>query len=160
MAGSFYGGSCPYSSRVTEVGIMEGISGFSPITAIVTGSDSGIGRATAVAMAKSGLDVGITWHSDQDAAERTAAEELGGLDVFINKAGTGDGTKFLDLDIETWTKTLDANLNGAFVCLQAAARRVVQAGTGGRIVFVTSVHEFQPRIGAAAFDASKHALGG
>ena len=190
MAGSFYGGSCPYSSRVTEVGIMEGISGFSPITAIVTGSDSGIGRATAVAMAKSGLDVGITWHSDQDGAERTAAEvrnqgrlavmrrldttdvpggaavvespaeELGGLDVFINKAGTGDGTKFLDLDIETWTKTLDANLNGAFVCLQAAARRVVQAGTGGRIVFVTSVHEFQPRIGAAAFDASKHALGG
>jgi NAD(P)-dependent dehydrogenase (short-subunit alcohol dehydrogenase family) len=160
MAGSFYGGSCPYSSRVTEVGIMEGISGFSPITAIVTGSDSGIGRATAVAMAKSGLDVGITWHSDQDGAERTAAEELGGLDVFINKAGTGDGTKFLDLDIETWTKTLDANLKGAFVCLQAAARRVVQAGTGGRIVFVTSVHEFQPRIGAAAFDASKHALGG
>ena len=38
---------------------------FSPQTAIVTGSDSGIGKATAVALAKAGMDVGITWHSDQ-----------------------------------------------------------------------------------------------
>ena len=169
---------------------MEGTTGFSPATAIVTGSDSGIGRATAVALAKSGLNVGITWHSDQKGAEETAnevrslgrqgvvrrldatdfpaaaavidslAEEIGGLDVFINNAGTGDGVKFLDLDIETWRMTLDTNLNGAFVCMQAAARRMVKAGNGGRIVAVTSVHEFQPRVGAAAYDASKHGLGG
>ena len=169
---------------------MEGTTGFSPTTAIVTGSDSGIGRATAVALARAGMDVGITWHSDKQGAEETAeevrklgrrgivrqldttdlhgaaavidslAEELGGLDVFVNNAGTGDGTKFLDLDIATWTNTLDTNLNGAFVCLQAAARRMVKAGNGGRIVAVTSVHEFQPRVGAAAYDASKHGLGG
>ena len=53
---------------------MEGTTGFSPATAIVTGSDSGIGRATAVALAKSGLNVGITWHSDQEGAENTANE--------------------------------------------------------------------------------------
>jgi NAD(P)-dependent dehydrogenase (short-subunit alcohol dehydrogenase family) len=169
---------------------MEGTTGFSPTTAIVTGSDSGIGRATAVALARAGMDVGITWHSDKQGAEETAeevrklgrrgivrqldttdlhgaaavidslAEELGGLDVFVNNAGTGDGTRFLDLDIATWTNTLDTNLNGAFVCLQAAARRMVKAGNGGRIVAVTSVHEFQPRVGAAAYDASKHGLGG
>lgn len=169
---------------------MEGTTGFSPSTAIVTGSDSGIGRATAVALARAGMDVGITWHSDKQGAEETAeevrklgrrgivrqldttdlhgaaavidslAEELGGLDVFVNNAGTGDATKFLDLDIATWTNTLDTNLNGAFVCLQAAARRMVKAGNGGRIVAVTSVHEFQPRVGAAAYDASKHGLGG
>ena len=169
---------------------MEDTTGFSPATAIVTGSDSGIGRATAVALARSGLNVGITWHSDQEGAEDTAKEvrslgrdavvrqldttdvrgaaavidelagELGGVDVFINVAGTGDGTKFLDLDVDTWTKTLDTNLNGAFVCLQAAARRMVEAGKGGRIVAVTSVHEFQPRVGSSAYDASKHALGG
>ena len=56
--------------------------------------------------------------------------------------------------------TLDTNLNGAFVCMQAAARRMVAAGRGGRIIAVTSVHEFQPRVGASAYDASKHALGG
>lgn len=169
---------------------MKGTTGFSPSTAIVTGSDSGIGRATAVALAGAGMDVGITWHSDKQGAEETAeevrklgrrgivrqldttdlhgaaavidslAEELGGLDVFVNNAGTGDATKFLDLDIATWTNTLDTNLNGAFVCLQAAARRMVKAGKGGRIVAVTSVHEFQPRVGAAAYDASKHGLGG
>jgi NAD(P)-dependent dehydrogenase (short-subunit alcohol dehydrogenase family) len=169
---------------------MEDTTGFSPVTAIVTGSDSGIGRATAVALARSGLDIGITWHSDQRGAEETAeevrrigraavvrqldttdlpsaaavidslAEELGGVDVFINNAGTGDGTRFLDLDVETWMGTLNTNLNGAFVCMQAAARRMVTAGRGGRIVAVTSVHEFQPRVGASAYDASKHGLGG
>lgn len=169
---------------------MDDTTTFQPATAIVTGSDSGIGRATAVALAKAGLDVGVTWHTDQQGAEATAdevrglgrkaavrrldttdlsgaaaaiealAEELGGVDVFVNNAGTGDGVKFLDLDLETWRRTLDTNLNGAFVCLQAAARRMVQQGRGGRIIAVTSVHEFQPRVGAAAYDASKHGLGG
>jgi len=134
--------------------------------------------------------VGITWHADQEGAEQTArevrshgrnavvrqldttelpgcgdvidalADELGGLDVFVNNSGTGDGQKFLDLDFATWCRTLDTNLNGAFVCLQRAARRMVQAGHGGRIIAVTSVHETQPRVGAAAYDTSKHGLGG
>ncbi|BCW17531.1 oxidoreductase [Arthrobacter sp. NtRootA9] len=169
---------------------MKDIRTFQPATAIVTGSDSGIGKAAAVALARAGLDVGITWHSDKAGAEETAdevralgrkavvrhldttdldaaagvidglADELGGLDVFVNNAGSGDGTKFLDLDLETWMRTLDTNLNGAFVCLQAAARRMVTAGNGGRLVAVTSVHESQPRVGASAYDASKHGLGG
>ena len=163
---------------------------FNPTTAIVTGSDSGIGRATAVALAKAGMDVGITWHSDEQGAQETAedvrglgrtavvqqldttriqetadtidrlADELGGVDVFVNNSGTGDGTKFLELDFETWMQTLDTNLNGAFVAMQAAARRMVDAGRGGRIIAITSVHEFQPRVGASAYDASKHGLGG
>ena len=49
-----------------------------PRYAIVTGSDSGIGRATAVALARSGCDVGITWHRDRNGAEKTA-EEVRGL---------------------------------------------------------------------------------
>jgi NAD(P)-dependent dehydrogenase (short-subunit alcohol dehydrogenase family) len=55
---------------------------------------------------------------------------------------------------------MDTNLNGAFLCIQAAARRMVAAGRGGRIIAVTSVHETQPRVGASAYDASKHGLGG
>lgn len=165
-------------------------TGFHPATAIVTASDSGIGKATAVELAKAGMDIGITWHSDEAGANATAEEvralgrkavvrqldttalrsagavidelagELGGVDVFVNNAGTGDGTKFLDLDIDTWLQTLDTNLNGAFACLQAAARRMVQGGRGGRLIAVTSVHEFQPRVGSSAYDASKHGLGG
>ena len=47
---------------------------FEPRYAIVTASDSGIGKATAVALAKNGMDVGITWHSDSEGAEATAEE--------------------------------------------------------------------------------------
>jgi len=163
---------------------------FSATTAIVTASDSGIGRATAVALAKNGLDVGITWHTDQEGAEETAtevrshgrkavvsrldtteipscgdviddlADQLGGVDVFVNNAGAGDGTMFLDLDWDTWANTVRTDLDGAFVCIQRAARRMVRAGNGGRIIAVTSVHEHQPRVGASAYDAAKHGLGG
>ncbi|MFP5311401.1 MAG: SDR family NAD(P)-dependent oxidoreductase, partial [Actinomycetes bacterium] len=169
---------------------MPDTSNFTPATAVVTGSDSGIGKATAVALARAGLDVGITWHSDKEGAEGTAAEirglgrnavvrqldttdlhaaagviddlaeELGGLDVFVNNAGTGASTRFLDMGLDDWMRVLDTNLNGAFLCLQAAARRMVKAGRGGRLVAVSSVHEFQPRVGSSAYDASKHGLGG
>jgi NAD(P)-dependent dehydrogenase (short-subunit alcohol dehydrogenase family) len=47
---------------------------FAPSTAIVTGSDSGIGRATAVALAAAGMDVGITWNTDEEGAKETAEE--------------------------------------------------------------------------------------
>jgi NAD(P)-dependent dehydrogenase (short-subunit alcohol dehydrogenase family) len=52
------------------------------------------------------------------------------------------------------------NLDGAFVCLQRAGRRMVEQGGGGRLIAVTSVHEHQPRVGSGAYVASKHGLGG
>ena len=163
---------------------------FEPRTAIVTASDSGIGRATAVALALAGMDVGVTWHADEGGAEETAeevrshgrravvarldttdlpacgdvidtlAEELGGLDVFVNNAGTGSGAPLLEFTLEAWRHTVATNLDGAFVCIQRAARRMVAAGRGGRIIAVTSVHEHQPRVGSSAYDAAKHGLGG
>jgi NAD(P)-dependent dehydrogenase (short-subunit alcohol dehydrogenase family) len=160
-----------------------------PRIALVTGSDSGIGKATAVALAKSGCDVGITWHRDRDGAESTAeevrglgrraevrqldltrlpeaadvvddlAEALGGIDVLVNDAGTGHMSTILDTDFATWREVLATDLDGAFLCLQKAARRMVAAGRGGRIVNITSVHEHQPRVGAAAYCAAKGGLG-
>jgi NAD(P)-dependent dehydrogenase (short-subunit alcohol dehydrogenase family) len=163
---------------------------FEPRTAIVTGSDSGIGQATAVALAAAGMDVGITWHSDEQGAQETAEEvrqhgrkayvaaldvadapacgavvddlvsQLGGLDVFVNNAGTGANEPFLDMDYARWRQIVATDLDGAFVCLQHAARHMVQAGNGGRLIAVTSVHEHQPRVGSSAYDAAKHGLGG
>lgn len=165
-------------------------SAFTPSTAIVTGADSGIGRAVAVALAEAGMDVGVTWHVDQGGAEATAAEirsvgrravvaqldttelagcgdvidelaeELGGVDVFVNNAGTGDEATLLDMTLDQWRHTVATDLDGAFVCIQRAARRMVAAGRGGRIVAITSVHEHQPRVGSSAYDAAKHGLGG
>src|SRR3954452_12395442 len=157
--------------------------------AIVTGSESGIGRAVAVALAEQSCDVGITWYRDRDAGEATAeevralgrraevrhldltqlpdaapgvdelADALGGVDVLVNDAGTGHTTPVLDLDYATWREVLTTDLDGAFLCLQLAARRMVAAGRGGRIVNVTSVHEHLPLVGSAAYCAAKGGLG-
>jgi NAD(P)-dependent dehydrogenase (short-subunit alcohol dehydrogenase family) len=158
-------------------------------TAIVTGSDSGIGKAAAVALAQEGFDVGITWHSDQAGAEDTAAEvrelgrkaevrhldleqlpsaadvvddlaeNLGGVDVLVANSGTGASELAVDLSYEDWRRVLSVDLDGAFLCLQRAARRMIDQGRGGRLIAVTSVHEHQPRVGSAPYDAAKGGLG-
>jgi len=157
--------------------------------AIITAGDSGIGRATAVLLAQRGFDVGLTWRSDEEGAGQAAAEirdagrraevaqldlsdatngpgvvgrladALDGVDIFVNNAGTGDSTPFLDVELATWREVLEVDLTGAFCCAQEAARRMVDAGRGGRIVNVTSVHEHVPLVGSAAYCAAKGGLG-
>jgi NAD(P)-dependent dehydrogenase (short-subunit alcohol dehydrogenase family) len=158
--------------------------------AIVTGSDSGIGKATAVAPAREGVDVGVTWHSDEEGAESTAhevralgrtaevrqldlarlpdaagaidalIEALGGVDVFVNNAGMSNAAPFLELSWDDWRETLSVDLDGAFLCAQRAARAMATQGRGGRIVNVTSVHEHVPLQGSSAYTSAKHGLGG
>jgi NAD(P)-dependent dehydrogenase (short-subunit alcohol dehydrogenase family) len=160
-----------------------------PRTAVVTGSDSGIGKAVAVALAGGGLDVGITFHTDEDGARRTAAEagehgvrtavrrldltdlptstaavdelagELGGVDVLVNCAGTGSAELAMEMDFDTWRHVLSVDLDGTFLCSQRAARHMIDAGRGGRIVNITSVHEHAPRVGAAPYCAAKAGVG-
>jgi NAD(P)-dependent dehydrogenase (short-subunit alcohol dehydrogenase family) len=163
---------------------------FDPRYAIVTASDSGIGKATAVALAEAGMDIGITWHSDAAGAEATAdevrshgrkaiikqldytdlpscavsidllIEDLGGLDVFVNNAGTGDSQMLVDTSYDEWRKIIATNLDGTFVCMRQAAKHMVKTGNGGRLIAVTSVHEHQPRVGSGPYDAAKHGIGG
>src|SRR3954464_8003506 len=132
-----------------------------PRTAVVTGSESGIGRATAVALAEAGCDVGITWYQDESHAQATAeevrrtgrraevrhldltrlpgaadvvdelAEALGGVDVLVNCAGTGHSSLLLETDYDTWRTVLATDLDGAFLCLPRTARRKVDTGPGG-----------------------------
>jgi NAD(P)-dependent dehydrogenase (short-subunit alcohol dehydrogenase family) len=157
---------------------------------IVTGGNSGIGRATAVALAQRGFDVGIVWHAEEqrardavdelrghgvraearhadlerlpgaDAVIDELADALGGVDALVNNAGAGHTTPFLETELETIRRTLELNVVAPFLCAQRAARRMVEQGRGGRIVNVTSVHEHVPLQGATAYVAAKHGLGG
>lgn len=156
----------------------------------MTASDSGIGKATAVALAREGYDVGVTWHSDEEGANETAgevralgrraevrrldlsqlpdavdvidelADALGGVYALVNNAGTSRQGPALALGYDDWRETLAVDLDGAFLCAQRAARRMVAAGSGGRIVNVTSVHELVPLPESVAYVAAKHGLGG
>lgn len=161
-----------------------------PRIAIVTGADRGIGKAAALALARDGFNVGFTWHDDEAGAADTAgrignlgrasastwldtaslagcapaiaglADQLGGLGVFVNNVGVGLNKPVLDTPLSDWTRLLDTNLNGAFLCLQEAARILVAGGAGGRMVAVTSIHAQQPKYGYGAYCASKAGLDG
>jgi NAD(P)-dependent dehydrogenase (short-subunit alcohol dehydrogenase family) len=87
-------------------------------------------------------------------------DALGGIDVFVNNAGTGQSIPALETDEETFRHVVDTDLVGAFFCAQAAAKRMVAQGRGGRIINVTSVHEHVPLEGSVSYTASKHGLGG
>lgn len=155
--------------------------------ALVTGADSGIGRATAVALARDGMDIGMTWRRNRAGADATAAEvratgrrvetapmdlcrpdapdavdrlaeRFGRVDVLVNNAGTGTGTPFLDLDATAVREVLEVDVVGPFQCCQRAARRMVRQGDGGAIVNVSSVHDRLPRVGAAPYCAAKGGL--
>jgi NAD(P)-dependent dehydrogenase (short-subunit alcohol dehydrogenase family) len=124
--------------------------------AIVTGGNSGIGRACAVALAAHGFDLGLVWHAEEerardavaeceshgvravarhadlehvpgaDAVVDELAEELGGLDALVNNAGTGHSTPFLETELETFRRVVELDLVAPFLCAQRAARRMVK----------------------------------
>jgi NAD(P)-dependent dehydrogenase (short-subunit alcohol dehydrogenase family) len=160
-----------------------------PRIAVITGADSGIGKACAVALAHAGFDIGITWYEDSAGAQKTMAEvsatgrrceaaeldlthlpaaasvvdeladALGGIGVLVNNAGISRSAPFVDTSFTQWREVLSVNLDGPFLCAQLAARRMRSAGTGGRIINITSVHEHAPKVGSAAYCAAKGGLG-
>jgi len=153
--------------------------------ALVTGSDSGIGKATAVQLARQGFDVHVTYSRDEEGARSTAAEvesaarsaqvhhldlsdaaagtalldSISDLDVLVNNAGTGDPDPALELSLDEFRTIIEIDLVGPFACSQAAARRWIDAGRGGVIVNVTSVHEHIPNSDSAAYCSAKGGLG-
>jgi NAD(P)-dependent dehydrogenase (short-subunit alcohol dehydrogenase family) len=155
---------------------------FSDKVAVVTGADSGIGRATATRLLAEGatvfaLDVKHTdpWQdqaagrlhllgldvADPATPERLAArlrDEAGHVDVLANVAGILHIAPFLEVGRDDWERVLAVNLTGVFFLTQAVARIMVEKGTAGRIVNVSSVHAVVSEPNAAPYTATKGGL--
>ena len=136
--------------------------------ALVTGGSRSIGRGIALGLAREGADVAVGYRKSPEAAEGAvreiealgrracavqgstdsladverfvaeAHETLGGLDILVNNAGVLKRTPLLEIREEEWDDILNVNLKGYFLVGQAVARRMVESGTPGAIVNVSS----------------------
>jgi glucose 1-dehydrogenase len=157
--------------------------------ALITGSDSGIGQATAITFAREGADIVVNYLDDEDGANHTreqieahgrkavvvhadhgyedqvdrlfqaGIDAFGHIDILINNASVdASGTYVADLDIDDFERAMRSNLFGQVLCCKHFINHRKQAGGGGKIINITSVHQEQPRAGAADYDCSKGAL--
>ena len=142
--------------------------------AIITGSDSGIGRAIAIKFAAAGAAVVVNYAHNQAKAEEVrqtiaqnngtaiviqadvsqyqqaysliqqTVEHFNRLDILVNNAGMEIHSPLLDVTEEMYDRVLSVDLKGPFFCMQAAAREMVKQKIAGRIINISSVHEDLP----------------
>ncbi|MDR7544229.1 MAG: 3-oxoacyl-ACP reductase family protein [Armatimonadota bacterium] len=154
--------------------------------ALITGGSSGLGRATAAALARAGARVAITYRSNA-AGARTLVEELaavteameiqadvgadpdvaravaqtverfGGLDILVNNAGITRDTLAVRTSPEDWRAVIDTNLTGALRCCRHALPYLIKS-PGGRIINVASIAGILGSAGQANYSAAKAAL--
>ena len=158
--------------------------------AVITGAGSGIGKAVALAMLRSGYQVVLAGRRPQTLAEVAAlaaasdrtltvptdvskpesvkalfdssVSRFGRVDVLFNNAGvSAPGIALEDLTLEQWQQVVDVNLTGMFLCLQQAFRVMkMQTPRGGRIINNGSISATAPRPNSIAYTATKHAVTG
>jgi NAD(P)-dependent dehydrogenase (short-subunit alcohol dehydrogenase family) len=156
--------------------------------AVVTGAGTGIGRASAIALAQAGFAVVLAGRRREplelavaeagpssvaitcdvrDPASISALftevdDRFGRLDLLFNNAGVGTpAIPFEDLDLAVWVSVIETNLTGAFLCTQHAFRLMKrQTPRGGRIINNGSISASVPRPLSAAYTATKHAITG
>ena len=154
-------------------------------SAIVTGGNTGIGKAIVLALAEEGANVCIDYVAMPEAAEelerkvaslgdqaigvkadvskvadlQTLIDEtvkaFGRLDVMVNNAGVETRTSVLDTPEDRYDFVMNVNLKSAFFGTQLAAKHMIKQGDGGRIINITSVHEDWPMPGNTPYCLSK-----
>jgi NAD(P)-dependent dehydrogenase (short-subunit alcohol dehydrogenase family) len=118
------------------------------------------GQLTASGFKATGLRVDVKDKASVEACVAAAVRELGGLDIVVNLSSINNEGKAEDLGAAEWQETIDINLTGAFFLSQAAAKVMIPAGKGGRIIHYSSTRSEagSARRGFAAYGASKAGL--
>ena len=144
-------------------------------TALVTGANSGIGRAIALALGRAGANVVVNYVTKPEDAEAVAAElqamfaaavkEFGTVDILASNAGLERNAPFHEMSLAQWDQVMNVNLRGAFLCAREAVREYLRRGvrpevsvSAGKIIFTSSVHEIIPWAGHVNYAASKGGL--
>ena len=152
--------------------------------AIVTGASRGIGRATAIALAATGVKVVVNYAQSSGAAEEVVQEiensggkaialkadvskteevdslieqtlkTFGRIDILVNNAGITRDTLLLRMKLEDWQAVIDLNLTGVFLCTKAASK-VMLKQKSGRVINITSVAGLMGNPGQANYSAAK-----
>jgi glucose 1-dehydrogenase len=153
--------------------------------AIVTGGNSGIGKAVALGLARAGANIVIDYVTNEQATEeleqqivalgdqaigveadvskvedlerliKAAVDAFGRLDIMVNNAGIETRSSILDTTEAQYEKVMAINLKSAFFGTQLAAKQMIAQGGGGRIINITSVHEDWPMPGNTPYCLSK-----
>ncbi len=155
--------------------------------AVVTGANTGLGQAMAIALAEAGANVALVGRSAPDETEQKIAKlgretavvmadlgdmsavqtvidkaesALGPVDILVNNAGIIRREEALDFGEKDWDEVLSVNLKVPFFLAQAAARSMVSRAAGGKIINVASLLSLQGGIRVASYTASKSGLAG
>lgn len=157
--------------------------------AIITGAGTGIGLGIARAFAREGAQLVLASRNEQnlraaaesirvagepealvvptDVADEQAVialfsrteEAFGRLDILINNSGVFDGGPIEHLSLQTWRHVMDVNVTGPFLCIRAAMP-IMKRQQAGRIINIGSISAQMPRMEAAPYATSKHAIVG
>jgi NAD(P)-dependent dehydrogenase (short-subunit alcohol dehydrogenase family) len=130
---------------------------------VIHGTDATRAQATQRAIAESGGSASVCLGDvgddsfGEELADR-AVRQFGSIDIFVAGAGRISVEPFLEMSATMFRQLLDVHVTGAFTTSQAAARRMVEAGNGGRILYIASVAAMHAMFGYAGYCAAKSAV--